>query len=200
VVAVVALAAALLAPSGGDDTAPTAGRPSVVQAPGSVVVGGRTWRVVQGGWSVEQGELKVEAPGRLYSSLMVTDGGSPDVVVQARLQVAASGAGLVFRYQDPFNFWGLEAVQGVASWRLFKVVTGKKETVGDTGLSPTVTGTIVSVTTRSDGAIEVAFNGRLRKTFSDPALREKRGVGVLAFGPRASRAVFSDFTTLVPPG
>jgi hypothetical protein len=108
----------------------------------------------------------------------------------------------VFRYKDPFNYWTLQAAREVASWRLAKVIGGKSITVANTGLSPTEPGTLVGITTRTDGVIGISFNGKLKSTFTDRELADKTVVGIVAAGVRAQSASFSNFDvsgTLPPP-
>ena len=79
---------------------------------------------------------------------------------------------------------------------------GKSTVVGNTGLSPTEPDTVVGVSTRTDGLLGVSFNGKLKVTFSDKALADQKGAGMIASGVKSSSAVFSGFDvsgSLPPP-
>jgi hypothetical protein len=149
---------------------------------------------VKGDWQVRDGRITIERHGRYLLSLLVTDGRTSDAAISARMPVVRSGSGIVFRYANPFNYWMVRAVRGVASWQLLKVVDGKTAFVGNTGFSPTGDGTVVGVATRADGAIAISFNGKVQSSFTDHDLADKRGVGVGAVGGGSSGAVFTEFT------
>jgi hypothetical protein len=188
----VVIAVIVFAKRGSDDD--NAGR-NGGSADKSLVAGGRTWRVVQGEWSTTGNVFRVTKPGPLFASLVVTDSGAADVTVRAEMSEVASGAGLVFRYQDPFNYWALEAVRGVVSWQLIKVEAGKSQVVRTTGFSPTGPGTVVAVTTKTDGTLRIAFNGKESTALNDLAHADRQGAGYIAQGVRASKAVFAGFRT-----
>lgn len=154
--------------------------------------GGRSWRAVKGQWLIRSGTLSVKTPGQFLFSMLVTNGGSANVLVQAKMSKVVSGIGLVFRLKDPFNYWVVRAEAGTASWRVAKVVASKGTVVGNTGPSPTAPGTVVAVTTRSDGAIAISFDGKTAGSFSDPDLVENTVVGVQAVGAPANKARFID--------
>ena len=194
-VAVIAAAAVVAVLVGRSGSSSHKEVPQVLKAGQSAAIGGRTWHAIQGDWATSSTTFAIKTPGRSNASLLVTDSGLSDVTVQARMPVVAGGAGLVFRYRNPFNYWALRAVPGVASWQVVKVVDGKSVVVRNTGLSPTRNGTLVIVSTRTDGAIAISFNQRLTTTLNDPALAIERGTGFLALGSRANRAVFTDFAT-----
>lgn len=106
----------------------------------------------------------------------------------------------MFRFQNGLNYWTLRAAKGVAGWQLIKIVGGKGTVVGRTGLSPTRNGTVVAVSTRTDGSIGISFNGKLQSSFTDRTLADKRYVGVQAAGPSSIRPTFSNFLVSPLPG
>jgi len=168
----------------------------------TAVVNGVSWHAVKGDWNVAPNSTIVAKAGNLALSMLVTRASSPNATVQAKMPVVATGSGLVFRYKSPFDYWSIQAAREVASWRVIKVVGGKSTVVGNTGLSPTEPDTVVGVSTRTDGLLGVSFNGKLKVTFSDKALADQKGAGMIASGVKSSSAVFSGFDvsgSLPPP-
>ena len=180
------------------DEAPHGTRVAAGQA---VVINGVSWHAVKGDWNIAPNSTTIAKPGNLALSVLVTRASSPNTTVQVKMPVVATGAGLVFRYKSPFDYWSIQAVRQVASWRVVKVVGGKSTVVGNTGLSPTEPDTVIGVSTRTDGLLGVSFNGKLKVTFSDKALADQKGAGMIASGLKSS-AVFSNFDvsgSLPPP-
>ena len=176
------------------------GRPAraVLVATGSEAADsrGRMWRSIRGDWRLMERSTLVDKPGAGATSLIVSHAASPAVTVKARLSTAASGAGIVFRYKDPFDYWSLTAVRNVATWQLRKIVGGRQTFATSTGFTPTRNGTVVTVTTKTDGTIYVSFNGTPPQVLTDNALADQTGVGLIALGASAQHAVFEDFQTL----
>src|SRR5215212_7799825 len=72
------------------------------------VPGGPRWRVVRGEWAISLGRARTLQPTPLLAPALVTVNRSdPDGVVAVTLAQVAEGSGLVFRYQDPANFWAV---------------------------------------------------------------------------------------------
>lgn len=160
--------------------------------------GGPSWRAVTGGWAVALGQAypASPAPGR---SVAVIGLGQGDGAVQVRVVQMVQGAGVVFRYRDPANYWYVAAVPAYGSWAVVKVVDGNEEVVGNTGPSPVGDGTTVAV--RFQGPrIDVAVDGVVKKTVSDGALADAPGVGMAVPGPDAAKARFDDFRAALPNG
>lgn len=140
--------------------------------------GGEPWNQAVGTWGVQAGQAFLAGPigGR---NLAVVDPGRSDGRVQVQVAVASEGAGLVFRYQDPFNYWAVVAVPAYATWTAIKVVDGREQVAADTGLSAAADGTSIGV--RLDGeTIDVVLNSRVIATVTDAALVRATGVGLTA--------------------
>lgn len=149
------------------------------------------WRADAGVWGISGGEAWVPGPAE-GRNLAVVDLGTVPAALQARVARMASGAGLVFRYRDPANYWAVVAVPGYATWAVVKVVAGHERVVTNTGLSPTADGTALTVILRDDG-VGVIVDGDVRENVSDPELADAAMVGMTTAGPEANVARFDDF-------
>lgn len=138
------------------------------------------WAPEIGAWAISGGQAFPSEPTR-ERSLLVRDLGQSDVAVQAELSKVSHDAGVVFRYQDPSNYWAVVAAPYYGTWVLFKVLDGKEEVVATTGLSETSDGTTVGL--RGDGdTIDVVVNERVTATVVDGALRTATKAGMTAQG------------------
>lgn len=151
----------------------------------------QAWRAVTGVWGTTPGFAYVSkpAPG---ASIALTDLGSGNGSVQVRMARIVERAALIFRYQDPLNYWYVAAVPAYGSWSIVKVIGGKQHTVANTGLSPVVNGTTVAVSMQGP-TIKVALDGVVDQVVSDSALSGATMVGMGVAGPGAGQVRFSDF-------
>lgn len=156
--------------------------------------GGAGWQEVAGRWGTSGGQAYVSAPAPGRDLAVVGAAGS----VQARLARMAPGAGLVFRYQDPANYWYVAAVPAYASWAVIKVVNGQEQVMGKTVLSPVQDDTTVTVASKGN-TIDVAIDGVVRRSLSDPVLANATTVGLTVSSAGAPQARFADFR-IGPPG
>lgn len=162
------------------------------------VPGGPPWRAAVGTWGVVAAQAAATTPlaGR---NVAVVDAGRSDVAVQVRVARVTNGAGVVFRYRDPGNFWAVVAAPGYATWAIVKVVAGKDRVVGNTGLSPVADGTAVGVRVQGD-TIDVLVDGRVTTTFGDVAFKDATMAGLTAEGLDGGKARFDDFRVAQPGG
>ncbi|HEX3540134.1 MAG TPA: hypothetical protein VHT75_06765 [Acidimicrobiales bacterium] len=154
------------------------------------IAGGPAWHPITGGWGVLGGAAVVSAP--VPENLAVVALARPAAIAGVTLATLREGAGLVFRYQDPDNFWYVTAAPSFATWSIGRVLDGTNEVVGNTGLSPVGDGTTVAVRTTSR-LVDVALNGVIVKTVTDPTLGHAVGAGLMAGGAGAGDARFHDF-------
>jgi len=158
--------------------------------------GGPSWRSAAGVWAVGYGQAYPARP-IAERNLAVVPLGHGDGAVQVRLAHVVQGAGVVFRYRDPANYWYVAATPTYASWAVVKVVAGHEESVANTGFSPVGDGTTVAV--RFEGAtIKVALDGTVKAKVTDAALADAGGVGLAVRGPDAVKVRFDDFRAAVP--
>lgn len=159
---------------------------------------GRPWTATAGTWGITDNEAYLVESDE-FRNHAVIGMGQGDGGAQVRLDKVVNGAGLVFRYVGPYNYWAVVAVPDVATWNVIKVVEGDQEVVGNTGQSPTGDGTTVAVRLRGD-TIEVIVNGRIRKTVVDEFQAEAGKVGITARGADSGDARFDDFVAGLPGG
>jgi len=153
--------------------------------------GGPPWRSIGGVWAVGYGQAYPAKPisGR---NLAVLDLGHGDGAVQVRVPHLGQGAGVVFRYRDPADYWYVAATPAYASWAVVKVVGGHEEAVTTTGFSQVGDGTTVAVRFEGD-EITVALDGAVKAQVSDGALSDAGGVGLTIRSPDAAKVRFDDF-------
>lgn len=159
---------------------------------------GRPWSEDAGTWGIVDGEAYLAQSGE-FRNHSVIGLGQGDGGAQVRLDKVVNGAGLVFRYVGPYNYWAVVAVPDVATWNVIKVVDGNQEVVGNTGQSPTADGTTVAVRMEGD-TIDVIINGRIRKTIVDDFQADAGKVGLTARGADSGDARFDDFVAGLPNG
>lgn len=140
------------------------------------VPGGADWEAAVGTWGVLAGQayLVNSVAGR---NLAVVDAGSANGTYQVAIPTVADGAGLVFRYRDPANYWAFVAVPGYATWAAIKVVDGQEESAANTGLSAVADGSTLGV--RLDGdTIDLMVDSQVVTTITDGELSDATRVGL----------------------
>ncbi len=166
-----------------------------------IMPGGPVWFNESGTWGVTSDQAYLSEPGPDRSHAVI-DTGQSNHVVQVRLPTLVNGAGLVFRYRSPLDYWAVVAVPGYATWAVIKVADGNEQVVADTGLSPVADGTAVGVRTEGP-AIDVILEQRVVRTITDDHLIDADKVGLTAqqlpgVDPGAAR--FDEFRVALPEG
>ncbi|MBW3641301.1 MAG: hypothetical protein KY447_00140 [Actinobacteria bacterium] len=165
------------------------------------VPSGPAWSNATGTWGIAGEQAYVASPstGRNHA---VVDLGQPGGAVEVKLNRLTEGAGLVFRFQDPENYWAVVAAPSYATWAVVKVVEGNEEVVGNTGLSPIANGTTIGVR-MNDTTIEIVLDHRVVTNIADETLRAASNAGLTAQsmpGVDAASARFDDFVLGLPEG
>jgi hypothetical protein len=157
---------------------------------------GQPWDQVSGTWRVRDGAATVDEPNDAgQRTAAVVDLGAADGAVAVTAVRMAPGLGLVFRYQDAFNYWFLTSAPDYGSWRLQRLEQGETVDVGGIGLAGIADGTTAEV--RFAGrTITVFVNGVAARQFTDPALEDATGVGMLVEGGGALDAAWDDFVAV----
>lgn len=133
------------------------------------------WAYAAGTWTVDGGALGTSTEaGVTFATLTAPDRNA----VETKIGVLADGAGLVFRYRDPANHWGVRAVPSYGSWNVFKVVEGR-ETIVRVLAGQALDGTRAAVQ-QSGTRLRVILNGLVRSTIDDKDLAGEGGVGLMA--------------------
>lgn len=110
---------------------------------------------------------------------------SSNAVVCATVSSVHLGTGIVFRLQDPANYWMFTAVPGYATWNVTIVQDGVPTLVGNTGLTTFEDGTVISAQTYGN-KLNFFVNGKLRKSITSSKLSKARGFGIIASGDAAA--------------
>jgi hypothetical protein len=111
---------------------------------------GQAWKVDSGSWGVRGQEAVLNSPPTAAANIATVDIGRTAGWVQVTATTAPDGVGVVFRYQDPKNYWRIVAVPGYGTFNVFKVINGVETRVGATGLT--------TVNTIDVGANKVGVN------------------------------------------
>lgn len=165
-------------------------RPADAVALGSFP-GGPPWQAAKGTWGIANEQAYVAAPSGA-TDLAVLAFDQVPAGVQVRVATVTSNAGLVFRYRDPTDYWAVVAIPYYGTWGIVRVVGGRHSVLANTSLAPVGDGTIVAVHL-SGATIEVAVDGQLTRSLTDPTLQNAAGVGLTAGGEGAGRARYEDF-------
>lgn len=154
---------------------------------------GRAWRAALGTWGVESGRARLVAPepGR-FRSLAVIELEAPEVSVEVSATSVRPGCGLVFRYQNPLNYWFVAAVPDLATWAVGYVEEGTVTDVGNLGVVTTDPGTVIGI--QLEGSrIEAFVDNERAASFDDPTLARETGAGLLAGGNTPGGARWDNF-------
>ena len=139
------------------------------------VPGYGSWVYTTGTWTVDRGAVGQPTDA---AATFATLNPSPGSAVETTISELTDGAGLVFRFKDAANYWGVRAVPSYGGWNIFKVVDGR-ESVVRVLVGQAFDGTSVGVQ-QSGTRFRVMLNGLVRSTIDDPALEKAPGVGMMA--------------------
>jgi hypothetical protein len=153
---------------------------------------GQSWEEVAGDWTVDGSAVAVTTPSDSGPSLAVVNLQASDGVVQVTMPEPARASGIVFRYENPFNHWAITAAPGSATWVISKVENGEFETVDTLGTAPVDANTTLTVDF-DGGWISVYVDGLERTTLRDDFLDGARRAGLVARGPDAASARWTNF-------
>lgn len=159
---------------------------------------GQAWNLVAGEWEIDEGAATV-AEGASAANVATLDLTSGNHQASVRVDRVVNGAGLVFRFQGPRNFWAVQVVTGSGTWNLVRVSDGEATTVENLGLQPIADGTVIGVEARGD-RIEVTVDGTAAAVIRDDSHLDAVGVGLLVpSGEPATEVRFDDFDAATVP-
>lgn len=156
---------------------------------------GQAWEVVSGTWGIgNNAALTTGGATGNEPNIAVVPEGTGDGLTEIYLPVVEEGAGLVFRYLDPDNYWSVTANPGVGSWTLNRVIDGDTELVTEIP-GPTNDGVTVSVT--QDGSVvRVLLEGVEYLNITDAALGDQLQGGIIAPPSTTGDARFDRFLVM----
>ncbi len=133
------------------------------------------WTYEGGTWTVDGGAVgEASQAAATFAILAVT----PQSSVEATYATLADGAALIFRYQDPANYWGVRAAPSYGGWNIVKVVDGREEVVRVL-VGQALDDTQVGVQ-QAGSRFRVMLNGLVRSRVDDKDLASAPGVGLMA--------------------
>jgi hypothetical protein len=153
---------------------------------------GQTWRAVNGTWGIRDREAVLQSTPTLKPSLAVVDTGRAQGWVQITMSVMPTGSGLVFRYQNPNNYWWVDVVPQYGVLNFYRLANGVPIKMGATPLTSFADGS--TLTLRLEGNdITLYVDGFRSFSLSSPVLHDATGAGLLIDSPKAVGARFAGF-------
>jgi hypothetical protein len=132
------------------------------------------------GLTGKQAFVAKRTSGEAAQAVVKMDAG--DGTVCADIAGVSPDTGVIFRWQDPSNYWRVTAVPKVATWNITKVENGVATIVANTGVARVSDGTVISVRLLGP-QIRVYVDAKLAKTIQSPFLASARYAGIVAAGP-----------------
>ena len=139
---------------------------------------GQPWQAVAGTWGVRADRAVTSGGADGAPNIAVVPDGSGDGLTEVTMMVVEEGAGLVFRYLDPENYWSVTANPGVGSWSVNRVIDGDTELVSEVP-APTNDEITVSVT-QDDSVVRLLLDGVEYLSLTDTALGDQLQGGIIA--------------------
>jgi hypothetical protein len=153
---------------------------------------GQRWSLRVGTWGVKNEEAYVAIAKPRGNNLAVINMHTGDGTVQVTLAHLVSGVGLVFRYGSNLNYWAVTAAPSFGTWAVERVERGRRTMLGNLGPVSVHSETTVSVHLRGP-VIDVAINGQVRKSLTNPSLQTLPWVGLIGYGDGARAARWTNF-------
>jgi hypothetical protein len=139
---------------------------------------GQPWVPVSGTWGTVDDRAATTGGSRETPNIAVVPEGAGDGLTEVTMMKVEEGAGLVFRYLDPDNYWSVTANPGVGSWSVTRVIDGDAELVSEVP-GPTEDETTVSVT-QDDSVVRILLEGQEYLSLTDAALGDQLQGGLIA--------------------
>ncbi len=148
------------------------------------------WQVVGGSWQEDDGQGFFTLPASGFQVAVL--GSVPAAAAQVRLATVGDGAGLVFGYRGPRDFWMVTAAPSYGTWAVVKMAGGRSVGEGNLGLASTARGSILAVVVNGDTA-DIGLDGKVAHVVTDPSLGGATGVGVTVAPSGVAQTRFEDF-------
>ena len=105
---------------------------------------GETWETPTGKWGIEGGSPGCSPAIRTKPNIAIVPASEGDGLVEVTMATPEQGAGLVFRYQDPSNYWAVTTSTSLGTWAVTRTVDGEAEAVAELN-APVTAGTTITV-------------------------------------------------------
>jgi len=157
------------------------------------------WDQIVGTWVIEGSRARLESSETDSESnnLLIVDTGTTDYTIRAALDIASTSSGLIFRYQDPRNYWALEAIRYYGLWRVYRIVDGVRTDLA-TFEEPICCreGVLLSASTTNSGDVVLGIDSAVLWRTTDPLLADSTAAGLFSRGDDATDAHFSSVEVL----
>jgi hypothetical protein len=157
---------------------------------------GQAWTIVGAPWGVKDRQASIGAAASGKRTIAVIGLGTSDGSAQVTLTKVASGAGLVFRYRDAFNYWAITAAPKFGTWNIVKVVGGQTINVANVGKSSVADDDTIAAKFQGTH-ISFQLNGKEIKSLDDPTFATERYVGMVGVADDAHAARYDNFVGTV---
>ena len=156
---------------------------------------GGTWDPVAGTWGIrDDAAFTSGGDGDGPFLAVVPGGGRGDGLTEVTMTVVEDGAGLVFRYADPENYWSMVANTGVGTWTVNRTIDGETENAGE---FPGPTGDGVTLSVEQKGTnLRFLVDGTEIGPLTDGALADQLQGGLIAAGTTQGEARWNRFLVL----
>jgi peptidoglycan/LPS O-acetylase OafA/YrhL len=158
--------------------------------------GDQGWQVVSGTWTVDDGRAATAPGGGPAARIALAPQTTNDGLVEVNLDVPAVGAGLVFRYANPSNFWAITADPDTLTWSVVQRVDGA-DTAVTSFVAPVFHQVTVTVTLSGE-TIRFLVNGVERGRVLDPAPLTLLRSGLIELGSESGTARWDRFLLMAP--
>ncbi len=138
---------------------------------------GEEWATASGAWAIVNDQAS-SPDARARPGLVVIGGGRANRLTEVSLMVVEPGAGLVFRYRDPQNYWSMTADPEVGSWIVSRVAAGQVSVIAEVA-GATADGTAIGVAQRGP-ELQVLVDGQERTRITDPTLSGQARSGLIS--------------------
>lgn len=156
---------------------------------------GREWVEAAGVWSIESQSAVVSQPNSGGPSIAVANTRTTRSVVQVTMASVERAAGLVFRYENPFNYWAMTAAPGGGTWTISQVSRGETVVVGTLG--PTRVDDNTTIAVRSDeDSMDFFVNGTEVTSITTTDSPGGTFVGLIGRGPEIVDARWVNFAAV----
>ncbi|MEY2568966.1 MAG: hypothetical protein QOE35_3495 [Actinomycetota bacterium] len=149
------------------------------------------WYVAAGAWVTMGGSARVIGPGQGLA-LALVDQPTPNGFVEVRLGTVADNCGITFRYRDERNYWAFVGAPTYGTWNVERVVDGQTLFVANTGPTPIIDGTVITVRMIGNSLVFLVDH-RVRARAQDDSFPSAGTVGLIGRGPLLSDARWDDF-------
>lgn len=155
---------------------------------------GQPWQVDAGEWGIEDNSAFRVAGAPGAQSIAVVPVGDGDGLVEVTATVVEQGAGMVFRYLDPSNYWTITANPALGSWAVHRVIDGQQELVGELA-APTADGVTVTIT-QNEALLRFLVDGIEYLRLTDATFEGQLQAGIVSSAESNGAARWDRFLTM----